>query len=104
MTSSIEHGLESQVLVNFIAKLTTDILQMNDEPEQSWTLMVDGASNVKGSGIGVYLKSPNNKVIQQLIRLGFRASNNEVEYKTLIAGLRLARALGAHRLNVQSDS
>lgn len=84
MTSSIEHGLESQVL----AKLTTDILQMNDEPEQSWTLRVDGASNVKGSGIEVYLKSPNNKVIQQLVRLGFRASNNEVEYEALIAGLR----------------
>lgn len=77
---------------------------MNDEPKQQWTLMVNRASNVKGSSIGVYLKSPNHEVIKQSFRIGFKASNNEAEYEALIAGLWLAKALRACRLKVQSDS
>ena len=66
--------------------------------------MVDGASNVKGLGIVVYLKSTNNEVIEQSFRLGFKASNNEAECEALIAGLQLAKALGPRMLKVQSDS
>ena len=49
--------------------------------------MVDRASNVKGSGIGVYLMQLNNEVIEQSFRLGLKASNNEAEYEALIARL-----------------
>lgn len=38
------------------------------------------------------------------LRFKFRTSNNEVEYEVLIAGLRLAKSMGAHHLNVISDS
>lgn len=36
--------------------------------------------------------------------LGFRASNNESEYKALLGGLRLATTMGAKRLHIHSDS
>lgn len=97
-------SLKSQVLVDFVAELTPDPPKTNDEPEEPWTLMVDGATNVKGSGVGVYLKSPHNEVIKQPFQLGFKASNNEAEYEALIAGLQLVKALGARRLKVHSDS
>ena len=66
--------------------------------------MVDGASNVKGSSVGVHYKSPDGEVIEQSFHLGFNASNNEAEYEALIAGLRLAITLGARRLKIHSDS
>ena len=97
-------NLKYQVFTDFIVELTLDLSQRNDEPEQPSTLIVDGASDVKGLSIGVYLNSPNNEVIEQPFRLGFKASNNEAEYEALIDGLQLAKALGVRRLNVQSDS
>lgn len=38
------------------------------------------------------------------IRFGFRASNNESEYEAVITGLKMARAMGARRVHVCSDS
>ena len=43
-------------------------------------------------------------MIEQSFRLGFSASNNEVEYESLIAGLRLARSVGAREISAFSDS
>ena len=65
--------------------------------------MVDGASNVKDSGIGVYCRSTDGEVIEQFFRLRLKASNNEAEYEALIAGLRLAITLGARWLKIHSD-
>ena len=59
---------------------------------------------IKGSSVGEYLKSHDGEVVKQSFRLGFSASNNEAEYEALIAGLRLAKVLGARRLKVHSDS
>ncbi len=49
--------------------------------------MVDGSSNIKGSGVGIYLRSPDGKLIEQSFRLRFKASNNEAKYEALIARL-----------------
>ena len=37
-------------------------------------------------------------------RLGFRASNNEVEYEALLAGLRTILVMGARDVEIYSDS
>ena len=42
---------------------------------------VDGASNQKGSGVGLVLVSPEKVVIEKSLRLGFSTTNNEAEYK-----------------------
>ena len=55
-------------------------------------------------GIGLQLTSPTGEMIEQAVRLGFNAMNNELEYKAMIAGLELALAMGADSLSVQSDS
>ena len=43
-------------------------------------------------------------MIEQAVRLGFNASNNESEYEALIAGVELALAVGADNLLIRSDS
>ena len=65
---------------------------------------VDGSSTNKGSGAGVQLQSPTGELIRQSFSFGFAASNNEAEYESLIAGLRLAKAVKANRISAYYDS
>lgn len=51
-------------------------------------MYVDGAANTRGSGIGAVMISTEGVRLEKLLRLGFRASNNEVEYEALISSLR----------------
>ncbi|RVX12534.1 Retrovirus-related Pol polyprotein from transposon 17.6 [Vitis vinifera] len=68
------------------------------------TLRVDGASRSSGSEVGLLLQSPIGEHLEQAIRLGFPAFNNEAEYKVILSELDLALALSVSRLRVYSDS
>lgn len=48
--------------------------------------------------------TPEKDKLEYAIRFGFKATNNEAEYKSLIVGLRLARELGARNIQLRSDS
>ncbi|KAF8088650.1 hypothetical protein N665_0532s0014 [Sinapis alba] len=96
--------IKAQVLADFIIEIPPDQAAELDIPVKSWILHVDGASSNKGSGVGVHLQSPTGELIEQSFRLGFAASNNEAEYETLIEGLRLAKVVGAKRLQAFCDS
>ena len=67
-------------------------------------LLVDGSSNQQGSGAGVVLEGPNGVLIEQSLRFAFKASNNQEEYEALIAGILLAKEMGAKVLVAKSDS
>ena len=56
------------------------------------------------SGAGVVLITLDGSRLRYMIRLHFLASNNAVEYETLINGLRIAVELGATWLYVHGDS
>ena len=47
----------------------------------TWEVYEDGASNQKGSGVGLVLISPEKVIIEKSLRLDFSAMNNEAEYK-----------------------
>ena len=93
---------KGQVLVDFLA----EIPQPSTCPDNKnwWTLCIDGASRHSGVGIGLLLTSPTGEKIEQAVRLGFSASNNESEYEAMIAELELTLAVGANCLFIQSDS
>ena len=69
-----------------------------------WTLRVDGASRSLGFGVGLLLQFPTGEQLEQAIRLGFPASNNEAEYEAILSGLDLALALSVSKLRIYSDS
>lgn len=48
---------------------------------------MDGAANKKGSGIGIVMLSPDGITLEKSFRIGFLATNNEVEYEALLVGL-----------------
>ncbi|XP_071933160.1 uncharacterized protein [Coffea arabica] len=69
----------------------------------TWTLFVDGASSKEGCGVGLLLTSPMGEELAYALKFDFRASNNESEYKILIAGMVIARKLGAESIKIFSD-
>ena len=63
---------------NMDGKLVGMISQQRPSP---WEVYVDGASNQKGSGVGLVLISPEKIIIEKSLRLDFSATNNEADMK-----------------------
>ena len=107
--------IKGQVLANFIVEFAPENSNqptIEEHPKDverileknGWTFYVDGAANSRGSGLGIVLISPEGELLEQAVRLGFGASNNEAEYEALLHGLRAAKRLSADPLTIQSDS
>ena len=65
---------------------------------------MDGSSTSGGSGAGLVLQGPHNAKISYALKFGFDVSNNEAEYEALIAGLKLAKDIGADNIEILSNS
>jgi len=91
------------VFADFVVELSS-IATPAEGLDFRWVLSVDGSSNQQGSGVGVILEGPNGVLIEQSLRFAFKASNNQVEYEALIAGMLLAREMGTRNLLAKSDS
>ena len=50
---------------------------------------MDEAANQRGAGVGLVLISPEKIIIEKSLRLGFSATNNEVEYEALLMGMNM---------------
>ena len=60
-----------------------------------WKVFIDDASSAMEAGAGILIVTPEGIRLEHSFRLGFRASNNEVEYKALFAGFRVVLDIGA---------
>ena len=69
-----------------------------------WKVYVDGATNQRGSGVGLVLISPEKATIEKSLRLGFSATNNETEYKTLLQGMAMVQKMGGKVVEMFLDS
>ncbi|XP_030970847.1 uncharacterized protein LOC115991267 [Quercus lobata] len=69
-----------------------------------WKAYIDGASNQRGSRLGLVLLSPEGITIEKSLRLGFSATNNEAEYEALLEGMRMIRKMGGKSVDMFSDS
>ena len=96
-------SIKGQVYADFIAELSPGGEQ-EVEVSSQWLLSFDGSSNQQGSGAGIVLEGPDGILIEQALRSAFKASNNQAEYEALIAGMLLAKEMGAQNLLVKSDS
>lgn len=101
------NAIKGQVLADFVAEfipLVDDAHRVCQVSIRPWKVYVDGASNAHRAGIGILLKSSKGIKLEHSLKLGFQASNNEAGYKALVAGLRVARKLGAMEVEIYSDS
>ena len=95
------------MLVDFIVEFTIrkgGLEVVCSVKTQPWKVFVDSASNAKGAGFGIVIVSLEGVKLEHSLRLGFKASNNEAEYETLFAGLRVTLSLEATDMEIYSDS
>ena len=112
-------SIKGQVLADLVAEFAECPEEMNVEKhgmdEKSvglisaqcsmpWEVYVDGATNQRGSGVGLVLVSPEKIIIERSLRLGFSATNNEVEYKALLIGMVMVQKMGGKTVGIFSDS
>jgi ribonuclease HI len=65
----------------------------------------DGSKRVEGAGARVVLISTQGDKMKYVLPMSFpQASNNEAEYEALLHGMMMAKACGATRLKIFSDS
>ena len=90
-----------KLVENMDGKLVGTISQHGPSP---WEVYVDGASNQKGSGVGLVLISPKKIIIEKSLKLDFSATNNEVEYEALMMGMAMVQRMGRKSVKVFSNS
>lgn len=98
-------SMKGQVMADFIAEVPQPLTPDRESGKAGWWILhVDGASRKSGSGVGLLLESPIGERLEQCIRLGFPASNNEAEYEAILSGLGLATTLCVSKVRIHSDS
>ncbi|KAJ9561561.1 hypothetical protein OSB04_006721 [Centaurea solstitialis] len=82
----------------------TEVSIVAIQDDTPWIMHIDGSSNIRGSGLGVVLRSLQGGKMVYSIQCDFKTTNNEAEYEALITGMDMAYSLGAQNLHVRSDS
>ena len=97
-------AIKGQALADFLVEFC-NFPEPGQLPKgETWIAYVDGSSTRKRGGVGITLTSPEGGNLEFSIRLDFPTTNNEAEYEAVIAGMSLARDMGAKNLEVRSDS
>jgi ribonuclease HI len=99
-------AIKSQVLADFVA----DWMPSAPKGEAIvtkpiWEVQCDGAYYHLGSAAATVLKSPSGIKLRYALRLNYdNCTNNVAEYEGLLLALRKARAVGARRLVILTES
>ena len=79
--------VKGQVLADFVVEFSPRGGKKMVYPVEVilWKVFVDGASSALGAGAGIVVITPEGIKSVHSFRLDFKASNNETEYKALLA-------------------
>ncbi|XP_052728231.1 uncharacterized protein LOC108329042 isoform X1 [Vigna angularis] len=91
-------SVRGQHLADFAVELP------GEEVHPEWILYVDGSSEKSCGGARIVLEGPDDFVVEQAIIFRFKISNNQAEYEVVLAGLELAKDLGAVSIKCRTDS
>jgi ribonuclease HI/transposase InsO family protein len=97
-------AIKSQILADFVAEWTDTQLPPPRIQAECWTLYFDRSMMKTGAGAGLLFISPLGEHMRYAVCLHFPASNNMVEYKALLCGLRIAIETGIKHLDMRGDS
>ncbi|GJR77811.1 reverse transcriptase domain-containing protein [Tanacetum coccineum] len=91
-------SIRGQILADFIAERPDEDapptgIPTEEEILEPWTLFTDGSSCLEGSGAGLILTNPEGMEFTYALRFEFVASNNEVEYESLVVGVRIVEQM-----------
>ena len=96
-------AIKGQVVADFITEYT-QLEGKGAEVFGQWSVHTDGSSNRQAGGAGVVMQTLERDKIECMIRLDFPTTNNEAEYKALLAGLDLVKAVDVENMVVHCNS
>ena len=106
-------AIKGKVLAEFVEKFTEGVLEEGNVVmgglvslvtfAPSWKVYKDRASNQKGAGVGIVLVTPEKLIMEKSLQLGFSTTNNEAEYKALLARIVMVRLLGGEMVELYFD-
>ena len=112
-------SIKGQVVADLMAEFTeppvetpTELHGMEGKPvgmasapkPPCWKVYVDGATNQRGSEMGLVLITPKGATIEKSPRLGFSATNNEAKYEALMQRMAMVQKMGGKVVEMFSDS
>ena len=110
--------IKGQVLVDLVAEFAEPSLEENGErPSMDgksvgiislqeplpWKVYLNGTANQRGSEVGLVIVSPERIIIEKSLRLGFLATNNEVEHEALLVGMTMVQKMEGRTVEIFSD-
>ena len=69
-----------------------------------WKVYIDSIPNQRGSRVELVVVSLERIIIENFLRLDFSATNNEVEYETLLVKMTMVQKIGGRAVEMFSDS
>ena len=115
----LRSSIKSQVLADLVAKFAEPPIETLTKQHASeikhvgvasapkppcWKVYVDGVANQRRSGVGLVLITPEGATIEKSLRLGFSATNNEVEYEALMQGMAMVQKIRGKAVEMFSNS
>ena len=112
-------SIKGQVLPDLVAEFVETLFEeKNEKPNMDgksvgmvslqeplpWKVHIDGATNQRGSGVGLVIISPKKIIIEKSLRLGFLATNNGAEYEALLVGMTMVQRMGRKVVEMFLDS
>ena len=96
---------KGQVLADFLVEIQSfePLAQESmilPEERMNWVMHTDRASSKHRARIGIVLENSSRVLIEEVVRLNEKATNNEAEYEALLYGLELALRLGVQYLKI----
>lgn len=87
-------------MANFLVEFTNFTNQEDSPIKNLWVVSIDSSSTEKHNGARVVLSTLEGREFKYAIRMRFRATNNEIEYEAVIAGLTIASELGTESIEI----
>ena len=112
-------SIKGQVLADLVVELAESPLKEDREKHNmdeksvgmvslqetlSWKVYVDGVANQRGSGVELVVISPEKIIIENSLRLGFSATNNETKYETLLVEMTMVQKMRRRTVEIFSYS
>jgi hypothetical protein len=98
-------SIQSQALADFIADWTPGAQgEEITKDAEAWTVFCDGSRGTFGAGAAAVLVASSKVRTCYAARLDFSCTNNIVEYKALLLGLRNLKAMGIRRVILKTNS
>jgi len=112
-------SLKGQILVDLVAEFAESPLEEEVGKEDmdgksvdvvslqeplSWRVYANGATNQRGSEVGLVIISPDKIIIEKSLRLGFSAMKNKAEYEVLLVGMTMVQKMEGKTVKIFSNS